>query len=310
MDELKKYSPSYQHINDSLAFVVHLSFLSQKCKLVGLSEEQYLDDIGSIPQGWNKSNEIYQFRYIKKGDDKDKDKDKDEEEKKDENKNTILVKILSMGDNELLITAVKQGSNDVSTLEITLSDHIDIDKAKKDLSDYQSIYKDINGLKVLLNDQITFKAIPQKKAKEQAKDDKDKNKNKNNDNDVNPLIFPDPANPNPNPLFIGGGRPGGGIPFGGGFGGDMDPFGGGGGNLMGPDQINQQWNRRGRGGNNGNRGGGLPGVPPNARFDPFGPGGQEPDPDHFQPPKRGGGNRRGGFGGGGGGFGGGFGGII
>lgn len=163
MDKLKKYSPQYQHINDTLAFVVHLSFLSQKCKLVGLSEEQYLEDIGSIPQGWNKSNEIYQFRYIdNKNKNNNKDK-QDDEEKKDENKNTILVKILSMGDNELLITAVKQGSNDVLTLEINISDHIDIDKAKKDLNDYQTIYKDINGLNILLNDQITFKVIPQQK---------------------------------------------------------------------------------------------------------------------------------------------------
>ena len=128
-----------------------------------------MEDIGSIPQGWNKSNEIYQFRYILKQENNNKNKNdkdknnKNEEEKKNEDKNTILVKILSMGDNELLITSVKQGSNDVFTLEITLSDHIDINKAKKDLNDYQSIYKDINGLKVLLNDQITHKAIPQKK---------------------------------------------------------------------------------------------------------------------------------------------------
>eukprot|EP00483_Globobulimina_turgida_P002232 UN02234 len=126
MDELKKYSPVYQHINDTLAFVVHLSFLKQNCKLIGLNEEQYLQDIGSIPQQWNQSNEIYQFRYILKSNKKDK---KEEEKGNDEHKNTILVKILAMQENELLISAVRQGSNDIVTLEITLNDHIHSDKA-------------------------------------------------------------------------------------------------------------------------------------------------------------------------------------
>ena len=67
---------------------------------------------------------------------------------------------------------------------------------------------------------------------------------------------------------------------------------------MGPNQINQQF--RNRNPNNPN-----PNQPPfpGARYDPFGPGGNfpgAPDPDHFKPPRSGGG----GFGGGG------FGGII
>jgi len=282
----------YQHINDSLAFVVHLSFLKQNCKLIGLTEEQYLDDLGSIPFAWNKSNEIYTFRYILKSE--DKEKNKEEQKNNDEQpKNTILVKVLSMEKNECLITAIKQGSNDVFTLEITLSDHLETNKGVKDLNDYKALYKDINGLIVLLNDQITNKVIPQKK-EEKKKEDEKKKEEKNRD----PLIYPDPINPNPNPLFIGGGRGGGGIPFGGGGpfgGGDMDPFGGNGGNLMGPNQINRQWANR----NNPNR---PPNVPDGARFDPFGPGRDfpgGPDPNHFKPPGRkpGGGGGFGGFGG-------------
>eukprot|EP01084_Bolivina_argentea_P119008 211077_1 len=287
MEALKKYSPQYTHLNDTLAFVVHLSFLTENCKLIGLHEEQYLDDLGSIPQGWNKSDEIYQFRYILKA-------DKKEEQKEDkQKKNTILVKILSMDKNQLLITAIKQGSNDVYTLEININDHIDVAKASKTLNDYPSYYKDIDGLLLLLNDQITNKVLPHKK-KPQKEEKKDKQKAQN---DPDPLIFPDP-NPGRNPLLIGGGRPGiGGVPFGRG---DMDPFGGGGGgNLMGPNQINQQWrNRNDPNDPNGNRPNPL--VPPGARFDPFGPGRNfpgGPDPDHFKPPG-------GGFGGGFGGFGG------
>jgi len=298
MDQLKKYSPQFQHVHDTLAFVVHLSFLAKDCKLVGLSEEQYLEDIGSCPQGWNKSKDIYQFRYISKGQKNEEEKNQDAQPR-----NSMLVKILAMEDQELLITAVKQGSDDVFTLEISLSDHINVDA--KNINEYQSVYKDIDGLRILLEDQITLKVVPQKKEKAKGgDDDKKKKKRQKAEDDGNPLIFPEPNHPNP--LLIGGGRrPGGGMPFGGGFGGDMDPFGGMGGNLMGPDQIHQQWNNR-QNPNNGNIQ-----RPPKAKFDPFGPGGDfpnGPDPDHFKPP----GGGRGGFGGGGfgGGGGGGFGGFI
>jgi len=293
MEDLKKYAPEFKHVNDSVAFVVHLSFLAQKCKLVGLRDEQYLEDIGSIPQGWNKSHEIYTFRYIanKAAPQKANGKAEADEEKKaaDNERNTILVKIIAMEQNELLITAVRQGSDDVLTLELSIKDHIDVEKCK-DLSNYAAIFRDIDGLHILLNDQITHKVIPQPQAKkEEAKENAQNKKKQKKANDPNPLIYPEP---NPNPLLIGGGR--GGIPFGGGYGDrDLDPFGGGGGNLMGPNQIGQQW--RNQNNPNANR---PPFVPPNARFDPFGPGGGGPGPDHFKPPDQGHGFGGGGFGGG------------
>lgn len=300
MENLQKYAPEFKHVNDSVAFVVHLSFLSQDCKLVGLRDEQYLEDIGSIPRGWNKSHEIYIFRYISKNNKaaaqaqaKHKGKAEDDEQKKpDAQRNTILVKILAMEQDELLITAVRQGSDDVFTLEISVKDHIDTAQCK-DLSDYAAMFRDLDGLHILLNDQITHKVIPQQaaKKKDEAKEEDAQKGNKRKKPDANPLIYPDPS---PNPLLIGGGR-GGGIPFGGGFGGDLDPFSGGGGNLMGPNQIGQAW--RNQNNPQGNR---PPFVPPNAKFDPFGPGGMGPGPDHFKPPD-------GGSGFGGGGFGGGFG---
>jgi len=280
MNDLKKYSPQYHHINDTLTFVVHLSFLSANCKLIGLNEEQFLEDLGSIPQGWNKSNQLYQFRYITKSNDKYK------------HNKTILVKILSMEENELLISAVKQGSNDIYTLEITLSDHIHIENASKDLSNYKNIYKDIDGLIILLNDQITHKLIPQKKEKED--DDKEREKQRP---PRDPLIFPEPD-------FVGWPRPI--IPIMSYGDGDLDPFGGGGGNLFGPDDIKNQFNRNNRNDPNRNR---PPFVPPNARFDPFGPDGMPPgpDPNHLIPPDQGTGSGGfGGIGGSGGGTGSGF----
>jgi len=66
MEKLQKYNPEFKHVNDCIAFAVHLSFLSQDLKLVGLNEEQNIDDLGSVPQGWNKSNDCYIFKYINK----------------------------------------------------------------------------------------------------------------------------------------------------------------------------------------------------------------------------------------------------
>merc|ERR1711972_1255795 len=79
------------------------------------------------------------------------------------------------------------GSDDVLTLEVSIADHIDTDKCK-DMSDYAAMYRDIDGLHILVNDQITHKVIPQKKAKkEEAKEDAQKKKKKA---EPNPLIYP------------------------------------------------------------------------------------------------------------------------
>ena len=100
----------------------------------------------------------------------------------------------------------------------------------------------------------------------------------------------------------GGGRPG---SFG--FDDDLNPFGSGqGGSLLGPGHPGFGGGggmpRRGGGGRFGG-GGMMPGVPPGARFDPFGPGvpgggggrgGHPgmggPTPDHLRPPSMGGGD--------------------
>merc|ERR1712228_765281 len=86
--------------------------------------EQYLDDLGSIPAAWNKSNEIYQFRYIVNDEQKQNDNDKQQKHKQ-----TILIKIISMDESELLINGIKEGSNKLHSLEIALSDHIHLENA-------------------------------------------------------------------------------------------------------------------------------------------------------------------------------------
>lgn len=353
MNKLENYNPEYKSLNDAIAFAVHLAFLNSNCKLIGLNENQYLEDMGSIPQGWNKSNEMYAFRYVMKDENQEKkqnkndnkdnnkndkanDKDNDKDEKKQDDVGAqpqgscYLVKIMSLGNGLIMASAVKQGTNNIATLDITLSDHLSVNskqlaKDKKILSNFGKLYRNLNALLLLIQDSIVDKVI-EKADKKNDKNEKDKEKDKKNDK--NPLLIDDNNN-NRRPLGqpmrpgiggIGGiGGMGGIGGIGGDFGGDLNPFGGGGGGLMGQGHGRFQ-NIRPNGGNNNGNQGNLPG----ARFDPFGPGplgGQQgPDPDHMQRPGRNqdwigggglggfGGNRRGG---GGGGFGGGgFGGFV
>ena len=151
--------------------------------------------------------------------------------------------------------------------------------------------------------------------RDKEKDDKKDNKKAKEKLDSNPYINPliDPNDPfinRPNPLR---GGIGGGVGIGGDFGNDINPLGGGmgGGGLMGPNHGRFRNMRP----NNGDNGNGInANVPPNARFDPFGPGplGRRggPDPDHEPRPGRGPDWLGGGGGGFGGGGGGGFGGGI
>jgi len=318
--------------NDLIAFMVHMSFL-ENCKLIGLSQDQYLEDIGSIPQGWNRSSDLYTFRYIEKNNnnkDNNNTKDKDKEDSKEDNKeHFILVTIIQLEENNLIISAIRDGSETVITLDIIVSDHINKeqkitseDNDNDNNKNIESCFKDISILNSLIKDKITNKIFNGKeKEKEKVKEmdlkDKDKNKNKEETNNNELIFFDDDFGTNPNPNLndynhpssgtgiggIGGGdfgrdidplRIGGGI--GGGIGRGIGGIGGGvsdidmGGNLMGPNHS------RFRGGMSGSNNSERPGVPNGARFDDYGPGslGSQPgpDPDHMIPPTQGG-NRRG-----------------
>lgn len=282
MDFVEKYNPEFKHINDTIAFAVHLSMLQHDCQLIGLNENQFLEDLGSVPQRWNENPEIYQFRYILKKNINDKNKQQ----------LTILVKILSISDDEMMVSILQQNNNEkVFTLDVNINDHINVDNFKKDKKDYKTHYKNLDGLLLLIKENITKKVIGDEKKEEQKEDEQNK-RPLLIDYEDNPYMIP--------PRGMGGGQRPIPNPYGD-FGGDIDPFGGdfgpgpliggigggiGGGGLMGPQhpkfqqpQIDQK-NRP----NN---------VPPNARFDPWAPGplGKKPgpNPDHMPPPNGGGG---------------------
>lgn len=270
MDLLEKYDPTFKHINDTIAFATHLAFLQRNCQLIGLNENQFLDDLGSVPQKWNENHEIYQFRYIPKENINDKNKES----------KTILVKILSVSDDELMISVLPPNSENVFTLDVNINDHIDVENFKKDQKKTKLHYKNLDGLLSLISENITKKAINEPK-KEEEKEEKPKK---------NPLLIDDDDNPymNPNIGFNRGGQRPLPDPYGD-FGRDLDPFGGfgdiggGGGGLMGPQHPKfQPQNFDPNKPNN---------IKPNARFDPWGPGllGKKkgPDPDHMPPPNGG-----------------------
>jgi hypothetical protein len=166
MDLLQKYDPEFKHINDTIAFAVHVSFLQQNYQLVGLNEMQFLEDIGSVPQKWNENHEIYQFRYISKKNINDKNKEQ----------LTILIKILSMSDDEMMVSAFRQSANEnIHTLDININDHIDVNNYKKDKKKTKAHYKNVDQLLLLINESITKKVIDEPK-KEEEKEDKQKKK--------------------------------------------------------------------------------------------------------------------------------------
>jgi len=304
MEALKKYNPVFTHPNDLVAFAVHISFLQNGCKLVGLSEEQYLEDIGSVPQGWNRSSDIYTFRYVEKNanltEDKSKTKDtnnstNEEKQEKDKSIPSILVRVLQLEENSLIVSAVRSGSDTIPTLDLNLSDHINLDeKIKSQSTPSDKFYKDFGALTLLIEERVTHKIIPSQQSSGSEKS-KDKEKEREDGDDVYnnydreqyPFGIPRPVNDRNKSR-----------PYGGDFGGDLNPLPGGGivgiggagiggGGLMGPRHP-----RFGDG--DGGIRDGRPGLPNGPRFDPFGPGslGNQPgpDPDHMRPPRQG--NRR------------------
>jgi len=150
MDFLEKYDPEFKHINDTIAFAVHIAFLQRNCQLVGLNENQFLEDLGSVPQKWNENHEIYQFRYISKANINDKNKEK----------LTVLVKILAVSDDELMISVLPPNSENVFTLDVNINDHIDVENYKKDKKKKKTKlhYKNVDSLLLLINDNVTKKS--------------------------------------------------------------------------------------------------------------------------------------------------------
>lgn len=250
---------------DALVCFVHWEIIGSGFKCVGSGDEPRSGDKKSelLPTDWSSSKELYTLRYQSHDD-----------------KTRLLVKAITV-DNTLIFNAMDPGSDQVSDLTVTISDHVDADH----LQMYNSVFKDAAGLSEKVRSQLlppapAPRAQPaNRKAERKSRRDTPEEEEQL---DVDPLRVPrsqpdsarQPHWADPMAPFAAGRA-------------DLDPFGGGGGGMI-VDPLRAGFPRSGF-----DPSGGLPGVlppgavPPGARFDPFGPVGRTrpgPDPDHMPPP--------------------------
>ncbi|KAI3801275.1 hypothetical protein L1987_29379 [Smallanthus sonchifolius] len=247
--------PNFRNSADKVAFAIHSIFLASGFNLNATGPPAFTDDVLAAPfsdeagiEGWNEVEDNYAFVYSSPKDDSKK----------------VLVKCLVMN-NQLFVDALASASSNPVHLEINIDDFA----GESDDTKYSSQFKSLGKLVDLINKGVLNKLNGSSAASTSSTTSSErKTQDTAIDGDhpswvVMPPVFPS----------IGGGDlypqpPAGMYPTRGGF--------GDGGMLVGPNDP-----RFFGGGVGGRMGfpGGQPGVPPGARFDPFGP----PDVPGFEP---------------------------
>ncbi|KAI7755116.1 hypothetical protein M8C21_025986 [Ambrosia artemisiifolia] len=262
--------PNFRNSADKLVFAIHSIFLASGFNLNATGPPAFTDDALSASfsdeagiEGWNEVEDNYAFVYsspngLKK----------------------VLVKCLVMN-KQLFVDALVSGSSDPLHLEINIDDFV----GETDDTKYSSQYKDLGKLVDSVNKGVLNKLNGSSTAStsntasassEQKMEDTDRDQPRGAPFGLeDPYVPYHPSGVGMPPVIpgIGGGDlypqpPAGVYPTRGGF--------GDGGMLVGPHDP-----RFFGGGVGGRMGfpGGQPGVPPGARFDPFGP----PDVPGFEP---------------------------
>ncbi|XP_043718406.1 probable proteasome inhibitor isoform X3 [Telopea speciosissima] len=278
---VKAYRPSFRNPHDKVAFAVHASLLASGYVLTAtgppafsdtaLSSSSTDDEVGI--EGWNATDEEYGFLY-----------------RKEDNgvKKSLLVKCLVMGD-KLIVDALVVGDGEEKPVNL----QIDVDKydGASESTNYSDMYKNFGELVNSLNSGILGKLD---ESSASCSSTRSKASGGSEDKPIDQgvgVIGPRGSQPYPaGPVFpqvppfgetdlVPGGGAGMYPPRGTGIGGGM---------LIGPNDP--RW----FGGVDGQPGfpGGAPGVPPGARFDPYGPPGVPGfEPNRFvRNPRRPGGN--------------------
>ncbi|KAK7339733.1 hypothetical protein VNO77_20415 [Canavalia gladiata] len=252
--------PTFRNQNDKIAFAVHSSFLASGYVLTSTGRQALSDTAFSDPSNdevpvdnWNELDDEYAFVYANP--------------EKDSKK--VIVKCLVMNDS-LLVSALSEGSSEPLHLEINVGDYTEEDGG----SNYSQQFKNLDKLVKRIDEDILSKLGGSASASSSSKSSETSDQTRQ----VTPepvAGYGEPAGP-PNhhtgiifpPVPLGSGSdlvpgPGAGVyPSRGGL-------GIGGSMHVGPDDP--RW----FGGIGGDHAfpGGLPGVPPGARFDPYGPPG-------------------------------------
>lgn len=260
--------PSLRTPIDRVAFAVHAAFLSAGYSLVatGIKANSSSGRDGEEPEvgidGWDEMNGAYAFRYSGSG--------------QPDLLPTVTVKCMAMGDS-LMVDAVSSDSDTPVHTEIKAS----LYAADGDVGPYNQQYTNLEGLVNLVNSSILGKISPKKEktlaATPKSTDNEQSGEARRSSEMGSSLIDDRQRSGGPGyaypqvPVYDGNHdlypAPGGGVFVPGG-----NPFGGPG-MLVGP--SDPRWGPVGvpRPGHIGGIGGGVPGVPPGARFDPYGPPG-------------------------------------
>ncbi|KAL3536450.1 hypothetical protein ACH5RR_004911 [Cinchona calisaya] len=288
MGVIRAARPSFRNAQDKVVFAVHASFLASGFLLHATGPPCFSDD--ALPststdeevgiEHWNEFDDCYGFVYSNP----------------DNGSKKVLVKFLAMND-KLLLDALREGDAEPVNLEINVRDYV----AEDGGNNYSSMFKNIGKLVKDVDKDIlgklggssTSSSSDKKPSSESRVAEGDDSKS--NQKPSSRLSEPDePSSFNPpNQGFIVPPVPGSGVD-------DLIPgpgagvyprgnFGGPGSMLIGPNDP--RW--FGGSGHEPRLPGGLqPGIPPGARFDPYGPPGVPGfEPNRFigQPRRPGGG---------------------
>ncbi|XP_071720943.1 probable proteasome inhibitor [Rutidosis leptorrhynchoides] len=261
--------PNFRNSADKIAFAVHSVFLATGFNLNATGAPAFTDDALTAPftdeaviDGWNEVEDNYAFVYSSP--------------EKDSKK--VLVKCLVMN-NQMFIDALSAGSSNPVHLEINIGDFIGDNDDMKYSSQFKNLGKLVDGINKDVIQKLNGSSTPstsntaassEPKAEDTDRDQpiagpyglEDPRVPYHPSGVVLPPVYPSVGWDDVNPMPGAGRYPSRGIGGGGMLVGPNDPrfFGGVGGGTMGFP-------------------GGQPGVPPGARFDPFGP----PDVPGFEP---------------------------
>jgi len=76
-----------------------------------------------------------------------------------------------MGENEMIISAIKDGKDQVYSLEINISDHINLNNIEENIqsNSYDKIYQNLDSLLLLIQENITSVIIGEDAKKKEEK---------------------------------------------------------------------------------------------------------------------------------------------
>ncbi|KAG8504182.1 hypothetical protein CXB51_002616 [Gossypium anomalum] len=279
MAVIRAARPSFRNDTDKIAFAVHATFLSSGFVLTAVGPNALAENVISSPStdevgidNWNQFEDHYAFVYANP----------------EKGSNKVLVKCLLMN-GKLLVDALAHGSSQPVHLEIDISNYV----GENGNGNYSAQYKNLDKLVSNLDKEVISKLYGTVSTSGLSSNPSglETGSRRNVNGDGVRINEPPGPQPHPSGVVIPPVNPVGGSDLFPGPGAGMYPtrgdFGGGD-MLLGPNDP--RW----FGGLGGDHGfpGAQPGVPPGARFDPYGPPGVPGfEPNRFirNPPRRPGG---------------------